>query len=88
MYDEVGCKRFVQILFERDREMNTTLEEEREEEQLLFCFDCANPIATIRLDRRILLSHMPHLISLNLLRLEAIAHWGSFLAITSPGCHS
>ncbi len=40
--------------------MNTTLEEEREEEQLLFCFDRADPIATIRLDRRISLSHKFH----------------------------
>ena len=31
--------------------MHTTLEEEKEEEQLLFCFDRADPIATIRLDR-------------------------------------
>ncbi len=30
--------------------MHTTLEEEREEE-LLFCFDRTDPIATIRLDR-------------------------------------
>ncbi len=31
--------------------MHTTLEEEREEEQLLLCFDRADPTATIRLDR-------------------------------------
>ena len=39
--DEVGLKRFVQILLERQREMNTTLEEEREEH--VFCFDRTEP---------------------------------------------
>ena len=73
MYDEVGLKGFLQILFEREGEMNTTLEEEREEEQRLLCFDRADPIAMIRLDRRISLSHMPPLVSLNLFRLSRIA---------------
>ncbi len=43
MYDEVGLKRFVQILLERQREMNTTLEEKGEEEQHLFCYDRTEP---------------------------------------------
>ncbi len=57
MYDEVGLKGFVQILFEREGEMNATLEEEREDEQHLFCFDRTDPIVTMRLDCRISLSH-------------------------------
>ncbi len=43
-----------------------------------------SPNATIRLDRQISLSHMLSLVSLNLFRLKAISHWGTFLVITSP----
>ncbi len=60
--------------------MNTTLEAEREEEQLLFCFDRADPIATIRLHRRISLSHSHHFFLLIIRSFHhKIGMWCSFL---------